>query len=477
MKKLNFTVQNIHNCSTKNLIVMKKNHLFSKIAGILLLLVALTLNAIGGTPQTPYSQLQSILKTHHINKETVTDELTRTEIRAISYDVASQFKVQEYTFKYSKTVGELLTSILQSKYDGKRGSEWEWRKIQYSSNFYDYVVYLCDYPKTKHYEEALSKQIVTYLYAAWLRVDILRKTSVQTFLSMNNLYSHMYNVKVRKYDCNDCDIPCLDYEGFSLINVREMVDAVQEQRQSYEKELQAWKDALREDTHDAYWNYYLQYPQGRFADTAISKVTVLEKSSWEKAQESDSREGYEAFVKEFPQGFYSSEAYNKIVRSHLDTTSSKSVDQVIAELCEYERPGYSLIGIGNVNNKNKTYTVTFTGKSGYRLTLLPGEYKWLEIEDGDYKILVEADDVKPWWCFNSCHGHLYAAAWFVKDEYEIKTPNLSHKLNDLYSRIIQSKKAVKSGIKESESMDNNPNVDQAAKKRFIDSILNQCNSK
>ena len=203
----------------------------------------------------------------------------------------------------------------------------------------------------------------------------------------------------------------------------------------------------------------------------------MEKSSWEKAQESDSREGYEAFVKEFPQGFYSSEAYNKIVRSHLDTTSSKSVDQVIAELCEYERPGYSLIGIGNVNNKNKTYTVTFTGKSGYRLTLLPGEYKWLEIEDGDYKILVEADDVKPWWCFNSCHGHLYAAAWFVKDEYEIKTPNLSHKLNDLYSRIIQSKKAVKSGIKESESMDNNPNVDQAAKKRFIDSILNQCNSK
>ena len=84
---------------------MKNSNLSSKLAGIILFLVFTVQNAMASGRQTPYQQLQEILDEYHINKKAVIDELTVTEIKCISADVAVQFKVPEYVVGRSETVG------------------------------------------------------------------------------------------------------------------------------------------------------------------------------------------------------------------------------------------------------------------------------------------------------------------------------------------------------------------------------------
>lgn len=465
------------NYSPKKSNVMKNTNLLSKTVGTLLLLVVMVQNAVAGVPQTPYQKLQKILNEYYIYKEAVTDELTAREVERVYVEVANQFNVPEYLVKKSKTVGEMLTNILEYKYDGKKGAEGAWRRIQYSGKYEDYALFMLIYPKSKHLTEAYSKFIVTRLYDAF--ISLWESDSIEEdcreYLHLYLICSNYYETFIRKYECGGCGIQCIDYEGISFLNPEEWAEAVREYLQEKETERQLWKDVLREGTHDAYWNYYLKYPGSKFADTALIKVRDLEQSAWDNALVKDNRESYEAFVEQFPQGIYSIEAYNKIVHSHLDTTSAEAVNDALQVSCEYNRPNYSLIGIANVNIKNKTYTITLSGELGYRMVLEPGEYKWIEVMDGDYEILVEADGVQPWWGVTSCSGHLYAGAWYVGTESLFLPPTPIRKHHPLSMPFLQGNFNVPEKPFETVFSDKNPEVDQEAKDRFIKAIHNQCN--
>ena len=391
----------------------------SKLAGTLVLLVVMMQNAAAGVSQTPYQQLQEILNEYYIVKEAVTDELTAREIECVSVDVANQFKVPEYVLMGSKTVGEMLTNILQYKYADKKGAEWAWRQIQYSSKFEDYALFILNYPNSKHLTEVYSKLIVIRLYDAFYSLEESDsiEEACREYLNLYSRYSYFYETFIRKYECGGCGIQCIDYEGFSYFNPEEWAGAVREFLQDKKEEQQLWKAALREDTHDAYWDYYVSYPQSATADSAIERTKEFEQTAWNKALERDSRNAYEEFIGQFPKGYYSNEAYRKIVQECIDTISTEADINDLEEYCDYDHPGYSLICIGNINNKGKSYKVTLTGDLGYRMTLKPGEYKWLEVLDGDYSILIEAEGATPHWGNISCYGYIYAQAWYMHEYY------------------------------------------------------------
>ena len=456
--------------------IMKNFYLLSRMTVILLVFVTMSMDAAGKTSQTPYQQLRMILNEYYINKEAVTDELTAREVEYIYVDVANQFNVPEYVVKNSKTVGEMLTNILEYKYADKKGAEWAWRRIQYSSNYEDYVLFIFNYPKSKHVTEVYSKLIVIRLYAAFVSLgesDSLEE-ACREYLSWYLKYSYFYETFIRKYECGGCGIPCIDYEGFSFLNPEEWAEAVREFLQEKDEERQVWKDVLREDTHDAYWNYYLKYPESMFADTALKKVRDMEQSAWDKALDYDNRDAYETFIDQFPNGIYSLEAYHKIVHSHLDTTSTKAVANSLIELCEFDRPNYSLIGIANVNKKNKTYTITLSGELGYRMILKPGEYKWLEVMDGDYEIVVEADGVQPWWGVTSCSGHLYAGEWYVETVSSFTPFKTIRKPQSLPKIFLPGNSNMPETLFEGTYFNNNSDIDQETEDRFYNAILNQC---
>lgn len=172
---------------------MKNMNFFSKLAGTFLLLLVMVQNVSAGVSQPPYQQLQKILNEYYIDKKAVTDELTAREIEDISGNVASQFKVPVSVVSRSKTVGEMLTNILEYKYAGKRGSEWAWRRIQYSSKCEDYAMFVLCYPKSKHLAEAYSKFFVTRLYDAF--VSLRELDSIEEACREHlNLYRNQHEI-------------------------------------------------------------------------------------------------------------------------------------------------------------------------------------------------------------------------------------------------------------------------------------------
>ena len=234
---------------------MRNKFFLSRLAGVLILLVFMMQNAMAGGRQTPYQQLQEILDEYHINKKAVIDELTVTEIKCISADVAVQFKVPEYVVGRSETVGEMLTNILKYKYAGKRGAEWDWRKIQYSSKNEDYALYMLCYPTSKHVAEAYSKFLVIQLHEAFVNLveANLITEACHEYLDLYQVYSSFYETYILKVNCLGLGIH-LDYEGFSYINPDEWAEAVMKYLREKEGERQVWKSALRENMHNAYWN-------------------------------------------------------------------------------------------------------------------------------------------------------------------------------------------------------------------------------
>ena len=476
MKKLNNPAPNNKPNYSSKTIVMKNLNFLSKLAGIILLLAVTVQNAAAGKPQTPYQQLQIILNENGIEKYAVTDELTSREIEYISSDVAIQFKVPESVVNSATTIGEMLTNILKYQYAGKKGKEWEWKKIQYSSNPDDYDWFMFSHPESKHGVEAMSKYMVTRLHEIFISLAEAEADSIdeicEDFLSWYLKYSYYYEHYIRKYDCGGCGMQCIDYEGFSYINPEEWAEVIREYFHDKAEEQQAWKTVVRENTHDAYWNFLMEYPQSTSVDTALERIRRFEQPAWNKALELNNREAYEAFVKQFPQGIYSLEAYRKIVHSHVDTTATEAVENSLMELCYFERPGYSLVGIGNVNREEKRYTVTFSGDLGYRLEIEPGEIKWLEVLNGDYVVLVEAEGGEPWWGNVSCYNHLYAAAWYVKKVYQNPLHiNLHHPMNLKANPFLSvSYESPYTSFATEDETD----IDHEAAERFVKAIEEQC---
>lgn len=463
------------NYSSKKTNIMKYMNFLSKLTGILLFTVVAMQNAAAFNNPTPYQQLQTILNGYYIEKNAVTDELTATELERISPDVALQFKVPENVFENATTIGELLTHILKHQYSKKRGPEWDWRKVQYSSDPHDYESYLLSYSKSKHNDEIMSKYMVIRLYEEFLKLDeadSLYEEACHEYLYLYLTYVNYYDSYIRHYECDRCGISGIDYEGFSRLNPEQWADHIRKQLQERSEERQAWKAVLRENTHDAYWNYCLKYPFSPTINVALERIKEFEQAEWDKATRKGNREAYETFVRQFPQGIYSLEAYRKITHSHIDTTSSKAVDNALVELCEFDRPDYSLIGIANINIEEKTYTITLSGDLGYRMILKPGEFKWLEVMDGEYEILVEADGVRPWWGVTSCSGHLYIGAWYVITETKFHIP--IQQRNPLFTPFDLGNSTVSESQFEETTPDNNPNVDQKAMEHFIKAVSNQC---
>lgn len=450
---------------------MKNSFFLSKLAGIILLLVVTVQIATAGNPQTPYQQLQNILDEYGIEKYAVTDELTGREVEYISIDVAIRFKVPESVVTSATTIGEMLTNILTYQYAEKKGEEWEWKKIQYSSNSIDYDWFLRLYPKSKHSVEAISKYMVTRLHEVY--ISLAEAESVDEvcddFFYLHTMYSNYYDRFIRKHKCGGCGISYIDYEGFSIINPEEWAEVFRETSQMKAEQQRDWKAVIRENTHDAYFDYCLRYPQCVTVDTAIERIKRFEQTEWDKALEIDNRDAYEVFVKQFPKGYYSIAAYRKIVSSHLDTTSTGAVEDLLTQQCQYGRQYFSLLCIGNIFKKDKHYTVTLSGDLGYRLEIGPGEIKWQEVLNGDYLMLVEAEGEEPWWGEISCYGYIYVATWYVKNEYHAYSNFNTHRLTNLYDDPYETESFITNV-----SATNDPQIDRMAAKRFVKAIEEQC---
>ena len=398
---------------------MKTKRFFQVITiAAILLLTGFSNDASCKDAPTPYVQLQQILTAYRIDARNVIDSLKDNEIKKVRYDIAAAFQVPVAVIdSKSTTVGNVLTDIMQYKYERRGGAKWNWQKIQYSTDLSDYFYYLILYPNSRYTKEAKAKFIITGLYSQW------KEISADPSEEMLQLFCDNYEEIVNTYYLYVCegkimrsDFPVFEYEGFSGIVPSIWKEEAQEILLEYKNARKAWEKALVEDTHDAFWDFYVQHPRSDYADSALHRVKEKELLEWKVTVAKGTRDAYENFIGFFPKGYYSNKAYDKIVNSYTDTTTTDASIHDFRAYSHYDNPGHSLIGIGNISKEkdNNPITVTLTGEVGYRLVLAPGEYKWLEVKDGDYKVLAESGDATPYWGTISCSGSIYAEGWFKR---------------------------------------------------------------
>lgn len=400
---------------------------------------------------TAYAQLQDILRKHQYNTSTmsVLDSLTDLDILFICPDIKKVFDVPYTAYYGSYTIGDILTDILCYKEKNhKENARWLHHKFQYSNDTKNIALYMILYPKSKYYNEMYEKYICMTLVDSWRSAqDTNTIQSYQNFLDFYKLCSFYYSIsKNEQYDFTDYGFRRCDYEGFDKIDLFSFVLSAQERINEFEKRNElirvSWEKAKKENTHTAYYEYYLQYPESDSAATAWERMKIIEQSAWENATKKDDKKAYKEFLNQYPDGYYSSEAAAKIVDLHLETTTDSATIQSLTSDCRYSRSGYSLICLGNVDKHNKKITITLKGATNYHRELRAGEYQWLEVKDGDYTILVEAPETTSWWGNISCHGRIYDDAWYTYTTF-FHFPRLSYLFNedadeDAYERMQNS---------------------------------------
>lgn len=191
---------------------------------------------------------------------------------------------------------------------------------------------------------------------------------------------------------------------------------------------EAWSEARAKNTYSGYCDYYADFPEGDSVAFAIEVMKEKEAEWWNNTIKKNTLPAYDDFIDRFPKGYYSNEAKNKAGELRLDEV--KGQEETISELAEmgaYSQFGYSYIGLANLD-KNITMTVSLIGNTGEKVTLKHGEYKWVKVKNGKYKILVQAIGHENWWGNVEFDNHIYADGWY-------STPNFFNTPLDAESRI------------------------------------------
>lgn len=187
------------------------------------------------------------------------------------------------------------------------------------------------------------------------------------------------------------------------------------------QEYEMWEKAQVSGKYEDYCSYYSEYPDGKYVEEAINKLKLEEDQLWNKINKKGNRSAelsaLESFVAKYPSGYYANEAQNRITELRLapyleDSPSFSS----ITEAGYYSHPGYSLIGLANLDN-GVTITVSLTGPTGYSGKLKPGELKWVKVKNGSYKILVQASNTNNWWGTAKVKDRVYTEGWFTSNTF------------------------------------------------------------
>lgn len=182
------------------------------------------------------------------------------------------------------------------------------------------------------------------------------------------------------------------------------------------EELDLWEKAKASGQYKDYCDYYDEYPDGKFSDEAVEFIKQQETAAWTAAKKANTLKAYENFVKQYPNGYYSSDAQNKISELRLAPfLKTPPAFNSIAAISDYANPGYSLVGLGNVDNE-KTITVSLNGPTGFSKSFKPGQFEWVRVKNGTYKILVQASNTNNWWGKALFENKVYADAWASSTE-------------------------------------------------------------
>lgn len=334
---------------------------------------------------TFYQQLVDFLQLRGITVTSVIDKPFLNNHHELTAEIAAAFQVSECTISTAWTVGDVLCSIMEKRYNGPHSEIMDFERIQYSSCHKDFQEYMDHYPNSPRWHEAYEKYMVTFLATSWSYAmhynnvhyckDFLNKYKEFSANYCRGLFDESEEVP------EGCRLHTIDYEGYDKIAVCKMADDAKEylaeifKAESEEAEL--WQRAQSQSSYAAYRDYCVKYPRGQWYWDALNAMEPQENPDWQRAVEANTREGYEAFLRHYPDGYYAPSAARYIqdlIRATRHPERDFCVELPVKEPVGME---YAQVGIANGCSMGYTYTITYTGGTGGQVVLRPGETVWL----------------------------------------------------------------------------------------------------
>lgn len=375
-----------------------------------------------------------------------------------------------YNYESKNTVGGILTNLLRVKYGKKSNEKNDFFAIQYSTNSEDFKNYLQKWPNSKFKEEATArltcfkenelwetanskktrKDYETFAkycannplcdyegcgsisksnheigeaVNAWYALSDRSKGNNYAIYKDYNKYMEKYGkyspfakmandsmlINLERYDWNDAKSKNTSAAYKKYINSHKNGQHIKEAQVLIE-ELELWEKAVASKDYNNYNNYYSKYPDGKFSKQAIGFMKQYEEPFYKAAWGKNTIEAYEEFVEKFPSGAYSNDANNKLIELKKGLFKDPPSFSSLALVGKYSHPGYSLVCLGNID-RSTTITISMAGPTGFSKKIKPGNWEWVRVKNGFYKILVEATKVQNWWGSATFENHMYTDAW------------------------------------------------------------------
>jgi len=182
-----------------------------------------------------------------------------------------------------------------------------WTAAKEKGTIEAYRAYIGSFPEGEHVQQA--RDAISRLEAAQLAarcreiVDEAEVSSLQEFL--------------RTYP----DAGCADEVREKLAELREQRERELEQQREREQEQRAWAKARSDNTIRAYEQFLEEYPNSRFSDRAMRRLSSLQanqqrrrsdrqtdRRAWHRAERQDTIASYREYVNAFPNGIFAYEA-------------------------------------------------------------------------------------------------------------------------------------------------------------------------
>lgn len=450
---------------------------------------------------SPFATISTLLQDQGMDNVSLLTVIPSETLNLISPQLKKVLKVKDYvSFDTNSTVGNVLTTLLKSKYGKKSNEKNDFFSIQYSTSSSDFEKYLKKYPHSKFADEAKARFNCFKENELWLTAqedetkdayeafaDLCAKNTVCNYEGCEGI--GMQNRKMAEAiskwyalaDRSKGNDPSLfsDYisqygsyspfaaEATDSLNVNQdrfdwNVASTKDNKAAYEsylakhkkglyssraenlvEELDLWEKAKTSGKYTDYCAYYAEYPEGKHADETIAKLKQEEEAAWAQAKKTNTIKSYENFVNKYPSGYYANDAQNKI--SDLRLAPFLNDPASIGDLTYlggYSQPGYSLIFFGNAD-KSKTITFSLTGPTGFSKSVKPGNYEWVKVKNGKYKILLQASNTENYWGSCSFEDRIYGDSWNTVTRVGpfdfTGTSNANPKYTEKFTEIIEER--------------------------------------
>lgn len=228
------------------------------------------------------------------------------------------------------SVSEVLTAMMQAKYEKKSNKNKDFEKIRYSLNSSDFEQYIAKYPKSKHVADAEARRKCAEQHEDWLKTkragsrdmceayawkyyyggkkpleapegfETLVTIDYQRARAIANWYD-MLQSEIDTYWLTNGIIDCGIYTDY-LDEYGEYTCFTDVVNDSINRCLDrtAWLEADKNKSIASYQNYVDEFPDGRHARYA--KVKLDDWKAWQSARNSDSYSSYCDYYNEYPEG-------------------------------------------------------------------------------------------------------------------------------------------------------------------------------